>query len=101
MIELIGYIGSLLVALSLLMSNIKKLRTLNLLGSLSFTVYGFLTKTYPVMLVNLLISIINIWYLIQMAIKKDYFKILEVQPTDAYLKNFLDFYNRFFSRPRV
>ncbi len=92
MIELIGYIGSLLIALSLLMSNIKKLRMLNLLGSLSFTVYGFLTKTYPVMLVNLFISIINIWYLAQMAMRKDFFKILEVQPSDAYLENFLSFH---------
>lgn len=92
MIELVGYIGSLLVALSLLMSNIKKLRMLNLLGSLSFAVYGFLTKTYPVLLVNLFISVINIWYLAQMAMRKDFFKILEVQPTDAYLENFLNFY---------
>ncbi len=92
MIELIGYLGSLLVALSLLMSNIKKLRILNLLGSISFTSYGFLTKTYPVMLVNLLISVINIWYLAQMRIRKDFFKILEVQTSDAYLENFLNFY---------
>ena len=94
MIELIGYIGSLLVALSLLMSNIKKLRMLNLLGSLSFTVYGFLTKTYPVMLVNLFISIINIWYLTQMAMRKDFFKTLEVRPSDTYLENFLNFHGK-------
>jgi len=94
MIELIGYIGSLLIALSLLMSNIKKLRLLNLLVSLSFTIYGFLTKTYPVMAVNLFITIVNIWYLIQMDMKKDFFKILEIQPSDAYLENFLNFHDK-------
>ncbi|MEA3306985.1 MAG: hypothetical protein U9Q34_04280, partial [Elusimicrobiota bacterium] len=92
MIELIGYIGSLLIALSLLMSNIKKLRLLNLLGALSFTVYGFLTKTYPVMAVNFFISLINIWYLAQMTMKKDFFKTLKVKTTDTYLENFLKFH---------
>lgn len=93
MIETIGYIGSLLIALSLLMSNIKKLRFINLLGAAAFTAYGFATKTYPVMAVNLFIACVNIWYLARLTAKKDFFKILHVKSSDAYLKHFLNFYN--------
>ncbi|HQU70887.1 MAG: hypothetical protein KDI06_10925 [Calditrichaeota bacterium] len=62
-IEIIGYCGSLTVALSLTMSNIRALRWLNLLGAIFFVIYGLLISSYPLVSVNGFIVAVDIYYL--------------------------------------
>lgn len=64
--ELFGYIASFFVAISLLMSSFLWLRVLNLIGAVSFVVYGTLLGSIPVVITNGFITIIDIYYLIQM-----------------------------------
>jgi hypothetical protein len=90
--ELIGYIASILVAVSLMMNQIVKLRLVNLIGALAFSIYGFLIDSMPVALMNAFIVGINIYYLIGMFKLKSFFKVLKVPSDDEYLKYFLDFY---------
>ena len=92
--ELIGYAGSVLVAISLMMKSLVKLRIINLIGALFFTVYGVLIGAAPVALLNALIVGVNIYYLLQMLNQKDYFKLMEVSYDSQYLKNFVDFYHK-------
>lgn len=92
MLDYLGYLASTIVLISLLMSSAKKLRWINLFGSLIFAVYGFLVKAYPVGLMNSIIVIINIYYLYKMYSSKDYFKLLPIDKGSVYLKNFLKFY---------
>ena len=91
-LEIVGYVASVLVAVSLMMSSILKLRLINLVGSAAFTVYGVLIHAYPVAAVNGLIVLINLYYLRQMLGSREYFKLLRVQPDSEYLRYFLDFY---------
>jgi hypothetical protein len=90
--ELIGYLASFLVAISLMMSQIIRLRIVNLLGALTFSAYGFLIGSLPVALMNAFIVGINIYYLAGMLKMKSFFKILKVDARDEYLRYFLDFY---------
>lgn len=90
-VEWIGYLASFIVLVSLLMSSIKKLRFINLTGSLIFAVYGLLIEAYPVMIMNIGIVFINIYYLRQIYGAKDYFSIIELKQDDAYAKAFIDF----------
>lgn len=90
--ELIGYAGSGLVVLSHTMRSIRKLRLINLGGALCMITYGLLIKAYPVVVVNGLITCINIRYLVQMYSAKEYFTPLEVRPDSAYLGYFLRYY---------
>ncbi len=90
--ELIGYLASILVAVSLMMSQIIRLRIVNLLGALTFSVYGFLIGSLPVALMNAFIVGINIYYLTGMMKMKSFFKVLKVDSKDEYLRYFLDFY---------
>lgn len=90
--ELIGYAASLLVALSLMMRSILRLRLINLAGSLFFTAYGLLIQAYPVAAVNAFIVLINLYYLYQMLSTREFFRLLEVRSDAEYLKAFLDFY---------
>lgn len=99
-IEWIGYIGSVIVAISLTMSSILKLRWLNLLGASIFSTYGFIIGAMPVAFLNLFITLINIFYLTKIYSTKDFFKILHIRKENRYLQYFLDFYsndiNKFF-----
>jgi len=91
-LELLGYLASVLVAVSLMMSRILRLRVINLVGSLAFTIYGALIGAYPVAAVNAFICVINVWYLSRMLRAREYFRILEVEPGSQYVQYFLGFH---------
>src|SRR5215207_4964062 len=93
-VELIGYLGSILVAVSLMMRSLLRLRIINLVGALFFTIYGVLLGAYPVAFLNGLIVCIDLYYLIQMWRQKDFFTFLEVSPKSEYLSAFVEFYKK-------
>ncbi|ACK47877.1 YgjV family protein [Shewanella baltica] len=64
--EWVGYLASVVVAISLMMSNIKKLRWWNLIGAALFVAYGVAIGAYPVALVNFFIVLIDIYYLVKL-----------------------------------
>lgn len=61
--EIIGYVGSALVLLSFLMSSVIKLRIVNALGSVVSVAYGLMVHTYPTVVMNAALIIINVYYL--------------------------------------
>ncbi|XMB72239.1 hypothetical protein RJI07_09050 [Mycoplasmatota bacterium WC30] len=105
MLEYLGYLASIIVLVSLLMSSAKKLRWINLMGSLTFAVYGFLIDAIPVGALNIATTFINLYYLYKMYNTKDYFKTLPIDKNSVYLKHFLKFYkddiSNFFSTHEV
>jgi len=93
LVEVIGYAGSVLVALSLMMNSLVRLRWINLAGALFFAVYGLLVGAYPVLVVNGFIVLVNVWYLVRMARAREYFTQVKLAYADnAYLLEFLDFH---------
>ena len=92
--EMVGYVGSVLVAISLMMKSLWRLRVINLVGASFFTIYGLLIGAVPVAGLNALIVGIDIYYLWQMWRQKDYFHLLEVSFDSRYLKNFVEFYRK-------
>lgn len=91
-IELVGYVASVLVAVSLMMSGIVRLRIINLIGAVFFTIYGLVIHAYPVAFVNGIICFVNIYYLYDVFKAKEYFRILEVMHDAEYLNYFLKFH---------
>ncbi len=94
LLEWLGYAASIIVAVSLLMSSIVKLRWLNLFGSGLFAVYGFSIGALPVGIINTLILIINVYYLFKIYTEKEYFKTLKISNNSEYLASFLEFYKK-------
>ena len=90
--EIIGYIASGLVAISLMMSSILRLRIINLIGAIIFSIYGLLIGAYPIVIVNVVITLINIYYLFQIFTSREYFTLLEVRHDSEYLQSFLQFH---------
>jgi len=92
--DIIGYTGSALIAISLMMKNIFKLRRVNLIGASTFAVYGLLVQAYPVLILNTFIAMVDVYYLLGMYRKKDAFKLMPVlNPDHPYLNDFLDFHS--------
>ena len=64
-IEWLGYLASVLVAISFLMKSIDKLRFVNMLGAICFVIYAVAINALPVALINGFIVCINVYYLIK------------------------------------
>ena len=50
LIEWVGYAASIMIAISLIMTNIVKLRVINSIGCILFAIYGFTNKSTKVFL---------------------------------------------------
>ncbi|MFW5801021.1 MAG: hypothetical protein ACOCVC_03245 [Spirochaeta sp.] len=98
LVEWFGYLASMLVALSLTMSSIVKLRWYNLVGAGMFSTYGFIIGSLPVGLLNLFIVVTDIFYLIRMYREIDDFSIMQLTGADEYLRCFLDTFSDEISR---
>ncbi len=70
-LELFGYLGSILVLVSMLMTSVVRLRVINLIGSAVFTVYAILIRSYPTAFLNGCLVIVNIWQLLKLQKKTD------------------------------
>ena len=64
LLELFGYLGSGIVAFSLMLKSMVKLRIFNLTGSVLVVIYCLIQKTYPLLYLNSFIAIVNIYHLL-------------------------------------
>ncbi|WP_428676136.1 YgjV family protein [Photobacterium sanguinicancri] len=64
-VEMLGYAASIMIALSLTMKNIVKLRVLNFVGCMLFTTYALLINAWPVAVTNGFIACVNVYFLIK------------------------------------
>ncbi|MFZ9847905.1 MAG: YgjV family protein [Flavobacteriales bacterium] len=61
--EIIGYVAMICVAISLSLKNIKQLRYWNLAGALMFVFYGIIIDSWPVVILNAFLAVVNIYRL--------------------------------------
>lgn len=93
-LEWIGYTGSVLIAVAMLNNSILKLRWYSFAGNILFIIYGYYIQAYPVAIVNLIIAITNIFFIKKLILKKEYLKILNINPENLYLKEFISFHRK-------
>jgi len=65
-IEIMGYAASIMVAISLTMKDIVKLRVLNFIGCTLFSAYGLMIDALPVVATNSFIAVVNVYFLVKM-----------------------------------
>lgn len=93
-LEWVGYLGSIIVAVSLTMSSILKLRWYNLLGAAIFSFYGFAIGSLPVGLLNLFIVLADVFYLFKIySINKSIISV-SAEFYDAYIQYFIDYHKK-------
>ena len=91
-VQAFGYLASLLLGFSLLVSNDLKFRWLNTGGCLAFIVYGALIGAFPIILTNALLLCINLYGLYKIYNKTEDFDLLEFGTDATLIKKFLRFY---------
>lgn len=91
-IQVTGYLASLLLALSLLVTNDLRFRWLNTGGCLAFIVYGILIGAFPIILTNTLLLFINLFALLKIYRRTEDFELLEFGPDAVLMAKFLRYY---------
>jgi len=65
MFDWIGYLASVLVAISITIKGGFYFRILNLAGSICFLVYGLIIRSFPVLIINVYSIGINIFHIVK------------------------------------
>lgn len=92
--EIIGYVGSVAIASSLMMQNFLRLRLLNMTGAVLFAVYGLIIGALPVILLNIFNASINLYHVVHLLRKPGERFILLPLPDvkTSYLELFLNYH---------
>ena len=92
-IEILGYIASIIVFISLMMKSLVKLRLINAAGSLLFVIFALTTASFPTAVLNIGIVVIDIYYFLKMVRVQDNFEIMYVEKDNPLV-------NRFYNKNR-
>ena len=94
-LEAIGWIGSAVLVWSLLQTQLRRLRIINLVGCVILIGYNTANHVWPMVGLNVVLAAINIWQLARMAREKHdaaAYEVLEVAGDDTYLRHVLRVY---------
>ncbi|WP_043514237.1 MULTISPECIES: hypothetical protein [unclassified Actinoplanes] len=91
-LDVIGWAGSALLVWSLMQTRLLRLRALNLVGCLVLIGFNAALGVWPMVGLNVVLSVINVWYLVRMlATRHDEkaYQVVEVRPDDGVLTHTL------------
>lgn len=89
--EYIGYVASILILISFVMTSVVKLRWVSAIGSAIFSVYGFLIGSVPTGIVNAGVVLANVYHLIRMKKHEDLFSAHPIRIDNEFLNSFVLF----------
>lgn len=99
--ELVGYVASALVVLSLVMASVLRLRIIGFAGAVVFSTYGVLIGSIPVIVTNVAIILVHGYHLSRILRDRSadsYFEVLRWPISGVYLPRFLAFHAEDISR---
>lgn len=99
--EVVGWLGSAILVLSLLQTVIWRLRLINLAGCLVLIGYNTVVGVWPMVGLNIVLAGINIVYLFRMAKSRhaaEHYDVVQVTRDDAYLRHLLQRHRRDIAR---
>lgn len=88
-LDLLGWGGSALLVFSLLQTRVLRFRVLNLVACVILVVFNGLIAVWPMVGMNLVLSGINLWFIVGMLRDRHRaaaFEVVEVSPADEYLR---------------
>ena len=92
LIELFGYLGSVLVVVSMLMSSVVKLRIINTIGSVISGTYALISGAMPLVLMNGALIVINVYNLFKLLKTEQKYDMFKVKADDSFVAYFLNRY---------
>ena len=91
-LEVVGWVGSVLVVLSLMQARVLRFRVMNLAGAAIATAYNVAIDVWPFAAMNGAITLIDVywlWRLLRERHDEAVYEVVEVAPDDAYLARVL------------
>ncbi|KQZ69834.1 YgjV family protein [Nocardioides sp. Root151] len=91
-LDILGWGGSTLLVFSLMQARVLRFRVLNLVACLVLAVFNGLLEIWPMLAMNIVLSVINLWFIVRLVSARDdatVFEVLEVRPDDAYVAHVL------------
>jgi hypothetical protein len=88
LLEIVGWIGSALVIVSLTQARVLRFRLLNLAGAVLAVLYNLALSIWPFAAMNLIIAVIDVYWLRRLLGERHdpaAYSVIEVGPQDAYL----------------
>jgi hypothetical protein len=89
-----GYLASICLIIALLVNNDLKFRWFNTLGNIFFITYAIILQAFPVLLTNLILLGINVFYLIKVYFRTEDFDLMEFKGDEKLAVKFLHFYEK-------
>lgn len=90
--DIIGYLSTIMILISFLMTSVVKLRIVSAIGSAIFVVFAIATKSYPTAIMNFGVVVINIYFLVRLLKAEKLTTMLPIETDSPYLKEFETFY---------
>lgn len=88
-VEGVGYLGSLIIIISMLTDSIKKLRIINTVGCVIFMAYAIVIRSYPTAVLNLVLIIVNIIELVKHKKEENSYKAFDCYKDETIVQLFL------------
>ena len=92
--EYTGYLASVIILISFVMTSVVKLRLVSIIGSGLFSFYGFMIGSIPTGILNACIVVVNAYYLIRMKRNDDIFSAHPIRIENEFLNSFVLFNGR-------
>ena len=89
-----GYLASLFLVMALVVNTELKFRWFSASGNIAFIAYSIMILAFPVLITNLILLGINIYYLKKIHSRKEYFDLIEFKGEEQLAQRFLDFYKK-------
>jgi hypothetical protein len=87
-----GYLASLMLIIALIVTTDLKFRWFNVMGNISFIIYAIVLNAFPVLLTNVILLTINLYYLIKIYNHTEDFDLLEFTGEEILVEKFIHFY---------
>jgi hypothetical protein len=91
-LDVVGWAGSALLVFSLLQARVLRFRVLNTVACLVLVFFNAMIGVWPMVAMNVVLAAINLWFIVQLQRQRHdeaAFDVLEVEPTDEYLRHVL------------
>ena len=88
-LEIFGYVGTVLVILSMMMTSVSKLRIINICGGTISCIYSVFYQAWPVVIMNICLIIINLYQVTRQLTRKQEYGHVALKSDDESLKYFV------------
>jgi len=95
-LDALGWAGSALLIFSLMQARVLRFRVLNLVACLILIVFNAVLNIWPMVAMNIVLALINLWFIRKLVTERHdekAFEVLEVRPSDEYLRHVLRVHN--------